>query len=89
MVAENNKKLKDQKEKYGGIMNRALTSIPTKASSSTQDAFLSPAPSPSTCPLSAPPQTAPPSSSPLQTTPSQSDPSQPFASVKNFLEDAK
>lgn len=79
VAAENNKKLKDQKEKYGEIMNRALTSVPTKASSSTQEAFLSSAPPPSTRPLSAP----------LQTTPPQSDPSQPFASFENSLGDVE
>ena len=89
VAAENNKKLKDQKEKYRGIMNWALTSVPTKASSSTQDVFLSSTHPLFTRPLSAPPQTASSLSSPLQTTPPQSDPSQPFASIKNFLGDAE
>lgn len=89
IAAENNKKLKDQKEKYRKIMNWTLTSVPTNASSSTQDVFLSSAPPPSTRPLSAPPQTAPPLSALFQTTPPQSDLSQPFLSVENFIRDAE
>ena len=89
VTMENNKKLKDWKEKYGGIINWALTLVPIKASSSTQDAFFLSAPPSFIRPLSALPQTAPSLSALLQTIPPQSDPSQPFASVENFLEDVE
>lgn len=65
MASKNNKKLKDQKEKHGGIINQALTLMPAEASQSTQNAFFL-----SALPLFAPLQSTRPSSArPLSESP--------------------